>query len=304
MLCRCTPRNDAEGNNIAFKGLDVVRQYASKFFETAESGVDKVVSSCEKNPSVHWRYMNFLRQRKTALDAPLHAVSAGRSMIEMLGVLAIIAVLTVGGIAGYSKAMKKYQANKVVGEIIQILVKFKELTEHDSWKNIYYLDNKTKKTLGLCLPYDKYCDGYQDTPVGYINITGNVFMEDADAELCISAFNNIVIPLKGNIESFYVSTTIKNRDDAYKERDECWDKCDDKCKNDRNCLKECNRKCSDDNNPDASICISEDKGNCRSKKYLNLYDARVVTEVNAACNSGIEKKVDFIRIIFKKGFIL
>ena len=223
-------------------------------------------------------------------------------MIEMLGVLAIIAVLTVGGIAGYSKAMKKYQANKVVGEIIQILVKFKELTEHDSWKNIYYLDNKTKKTLGLCLPYDKYCDGYQYTPVGYINITGNVFMEDADAELCISAFNNIVIPLKGNIESFYVSTTIKNRDDAYKERNECWDKCDDKCKNDRNCLKECNRKCSDDNNPDASICISEDKGNCRSKKYLNLYDARVVTEVNAACNSGIDKRVEQIRIIFKNGF--
>ena len=31
----------------------------------------------------------------------------GRSMIEMLGVLAIIGVLSVGGIAGYSKAMMK-----------------------------------------------------------------------------------------------------------------------------------------------------------------------------------------------------
>ena len=30
----------------------------------------------------------------------------GRSMIEMLGVLAIIGVLSVGGIAGYSKAME------------------------------------------------------------------------------------------------------------------------------------------------------------------------------------------------------
>ena len=303
MLRRYTPRNDAERNNIAFKGLDVVRQYASKFFKTAESGVDKVVSSCEKNPSVHWRYMNFLRQRKTALDAPLYAVSAGRSMIEMLGVLAIIGVLSVGGIAGYSKAMKKYQANKVVGEIIQILVKWKELTEHDSWDNIYYLDNKTKKTLGLCLPSAKYCDGYQDTPVGGIYINGNVFMRDVDAELCISAFNNIVIPLKGNIREFSVYTTIKNRDDAYKEKNECWDKCDDKCKNDRNCLKECNKKCSDDNNPDAAICISEDKGNCRNLKYLNLYDSRVVTEVNAACNSGIGKKADDIRILFKNGFI-
>ena len=79
--------------------------------ETAESGVDKVISSCEKNPSVHKAYTNFLRQRKTALDAPLHAVSSGRSMIEMLGVLAIIAVLSVGGIAGYSKAMRMHRSN-------------------------------------------------------------------------------------------------------------------------------------------------------------------------------------------------
>lgn len=36
----------------------------------------------------------------------------GRSMIEMLGVLAIIGVLSVGGIAGYSKAMEKWKVNK------------------------------------------------------------------------------------------------------------------------------------------------------------------------------------------------
>ena len=115
-------RNDAERNNITFKGLDVVRQCAAKFFKTAESGVDKVVSSCEKNPSVHGRYMNFLRQRKTALDAPLYAVSAGRSMIEMLGVLAIVGVLSVGGIAGYSKAMEKFKVDKAIGEYSQLII--------------------------------------------------------------------------------------------------------------------------------------------------------------------------------------
>ena len=62
-------RNDAERNNIAFKGLDVVRQYALKIFQTAESGVDKVGSSCEKNPSVRWMHMNFLRQRKSACSS-------------------------------------------------------------------------------------------------------------------------------------------------------------------------------------------------------------------------------------------
>jgi len=44
----------------------------------------------------------------------------GRSMIEMLGVLAIIGVLSVGGIAGYSKAMTKYRINKTIEQVVQI----------------------------------------------------------------------------------------------------------------------------------------------------------------------------------------
>ena len=61
LLRRCTPRNDAERNNIAFKGLDALRQYASKFFKTAESGVDKVGSSCEKNPVIwDWNFNSIL----------------------------------------------------------------------------------------------------------------------------------------------------------------------------------------------------------------------------------------------------
>lgn len=38
----------------------------------------------------------------------------GRSMVEMLGVLAIIGVLSVGGIYGYTVAMRKYKANEIV----------------------------------------------------------------------------------------------------------------------------------------------------------------------------------------------
>ena len=45
---------------------------------------------------------------------------SGRSMIEMLGVLAIIGVLSVGGIAGYSKAMMKYRINKSIEQITLI----------------------------------------------------------------------------------------------------------------------------------------------------------------------------------------
>lgn len=44
----------------------------------------------------------------------------GRSMVEMLGVLAIIGVLSVGGIAGYSKAMFKHKINKTIQDITTI----------------------------------------------------------------------------------------------------------------------------------------------------------------------------------------
>ena len=38
----------------------------------------------------------------------------GRSMIEMLGVLAIMERMSVGGIAGYSKAMAKFKPIKLL----------------------------------------------------------------------------------------------------------------------------------------------------------------------------------------------
>ena len=44
----------------------------------------------------------------------------GRSMVEMLGVLAIVGVLSVGAIAGYSKAMMKYKLNKTTDIATQL----------------------------------------------------------------------------------------------------------------------------------------------------------------------------------------
>ena len=38
----------------------------------------------------------------------------GRSMVEMLGVLAIIGILSVAGIYGYSVAMRKHRANEIL----------------------------------------------------------------------------------------------------------------------------------------------------------------------------------------------
>ena len=43
----------------------------------------------------------------------LKKLESGRSMVEMLGVLAIIGVLSVGGIAGYSLSMRRHRANQI-----------------------------------------------------------------------------------------------------------------------------------------------------------------------------------------------
>ena len=62
-------------------------------------------------------YTNSTRMKK----AQVETVQYGRSMIEMLGVLAIVGVLSVGGIAGYSKAMFKFKLNKHTEQITRLL---------------------------------------------------------------------------------------------------------------------------------------------------------------------------------------
>lgn len=46
-------------------------------------------------------------------------ILSGRSMIEMLGVLAIIGILSAGGVMGYSAAMEAYKVNKTIQLITQ-----------------------------------------------------------------------------------------------------------------------------------------------------------------------------------------
>ena len=50
----------------------------------------------------------------------------GRSMIEMLGVLAIIGILSSGGIAGYSKAMQSYKTNALIEKIQTIAIQIRK----------------------------------------------------------------------------------------------------------------------------------------------------------------------------------
>lgn len=77
----------------------------------------------------------------------------GRSMIEMLGVLAIIGVLSIGGIAGYSKAMSKYRVNKTADQISQLAQNIRTL--YASQKNYNTLNDTVIKKAHLA-PEDMY----------------------------------------------------------------------------------------------------------------------------------------------------
>ncbi len=66
---------------------------------------------------------------------------SGRSMVEMLGVLAIIGVLSVGAITGYSKAMMKYKLNQhaqAVNMLINNALQIKDKLEYTPNTNTYY----------------------------------------------------------------------------------------------------------------------------------------------------------------------
>ena len=117
------PEYDREQSLI--KGLDVVRQCAALLERRVQSGT---------------------RVRK-AQAVTRQTNPIGRSMIEMLGVLAIIGVLSVGGIAGYSKAMEKFKINKTIQQITEIATNIQTLyLQQDDFNG---LDNATAVQMGV-----------------------------------------------------------------------------------------------------------------------------------------------------------
>ena len=71
----------------------------------------------------------------------------GRSMVEMLGVLAIIGVLSVGGIAGYSKAMTKFKINKSMDQISMLVANIRTL--FSGQRNYSGLSNANAISFGI-----------------------------------------------------------------------------------------------------------------------------------------------------------
>ena len=183
-------------------------------------------------------------------------------MIEMLGVLAIIAVLSVGGIAGYSKAMEKFKLNKVIEEYTYFITGLLEhLSDYEklnpSSSQLYLTEfvltaNLTPTTwsnYGTILidsqnhwvwPFVR--SGHLVFEIGIIDQQSGIILPDkTNLEYCRALYRNVMKPLHSSLYyvSFYrhnVATDYTYYGDNYcRKEDKCLreitlDKIDEICK--------------------------------------------------------------------------
>ena len=95
----------------------------------------------------------------------------GRSMVEMLGVLAIVGTLSVGGVYGYGVAMKKHKANELLhrASMLASTVSAQIMTG----KNPTALDSFANSDLGT-FSLETYTDGDNTFKLKISDIDGNV----------------------------------------------------------------------------------------------------------------------------------
>ena len=82
---------------------------------------------------------------------------SGRSMVEMLGVLAIIGVLSIGGIAGYTLSMRRHRAN----QLLDVVNKYALVAYGACQKSV--LDNKI---IGLTSCFIEYVPSFNEANLG------------------------------------------------------------------------------------------------------------------------------------------
>ena len=155
---------------------------------------------------------------------------SGRSMIEMLGVLAIVGVLSVGGIAGYSKAMEKFKLNKAISEYSMLIFGMQDYIEtiqkytidepHIGAVQIAEAANlipqawEIQSNYGLLDVYGNRLQIYIDKSPRHLIIDfylqgmtkaeTNQYTQTFSGKLCMELFNNIIIPLNSTIYEAHI----------------------------------------------------------------------------------------------------
>ena len=204
----------------------------------------------------------------------------GRSMVEMLGVLAIIGVLSVGAIAGYSKAMMKYKLNKQaqqLSHLLNVLHRYKHEWVFDSnnaihlvpyYKELGEIPSEIIKKGYTNTIYDvfgssitmttNYCDTNpcRAVALGYISPAKNTF------EVCNNIWD-VIKSFQDNLERVGVYKFVENDDNPQYKYTYFGNKyCGSTNSNNRDCIKDINKDVI------SGICkYCEDSTQC--KFYVN-----------------------------------
>lgn len=122
---------------------------------------------------------------------------SGRSMVEMLGVISIIGVLSVGGIAGYSKAMERWRIYKTANQISYILTHIRTL--YRSQINGYQKLDSTNNPIIINKTESFPKEMMEKGKVGsYVNM----FQGKVTAKASCRDFCQTVDPVSGDVEGF------------------------------------------------------------------------------------------------------
>ena len=194
-----------------------------------------------------------------SLVAAHYTQAQGRSMVEMLGVLAIIGVLSVGAIAGYSKAMMKYKLNQhaeAVNLLINNLLSIKDKLQYiPNGGTLYgtlfykmnllpdgikYISNGNLEDIwfkGKIVIYyanGKYIDNGVEMQNNFGGIQFNFSPSSQGAEIC----RNIALAAKENAANLWQIEVAKHYNDTDKGYDYIGNLYGDKYCNNRKCLRD------------------------------------------------------------------
>ena len=197
---------------------------------------------------------------KPECDTLGKSASTGRSMVEMLGVLAIIGVLSVGAIAGYSKAMMKYKLNQhaeAVNLLINNLLSIKDKLQYipnggTQYGTLFYKMNLLpdgikyisndnlediwfKGKIVIYYANGKYIDNGVEVQNNFGGIRFKFPASSEGREIC----RNIVIAAKENAANLWLVEVAKYYNDTDKGYDYIGNLYGDKYCNNRNkCLRD------------------------------------------------------------------
>ena len=158
----------------------------------------KVASRCPLNAST-----NSYTRKKVASRSQLYAdpKEHGRSMVEMLGVLAIVGVLSVGAIAGYSKAMMKYKLNKQAEQLNTLI--------NAVARNMHSFDN-IQTTANSTTPITKYFTKMGEIPKEMLTPYENYLNDIFKTEIYI-AINTAATLNNKNMAIFFMLDRLKTK---------------------------------------------------------------------------------------------